>query len=144
MIEEELDPIDLRPLHIRRFSWDILPCGSAQSIQAKMGLVPSTTEAAELEHVESHARMQMVSLIEPAITQFSRIVSEVLSKYIVDIASDAVKDAMNDEMSEKLIAQNAEMVRVGTLSICASLMDTGVIGYTKKVLGDDVEEPASE
>lgn len=138
--DEDLEPIDLTPMWLRKFTWDALPCRDAQEMHKKLGLVPTDDESAELEHVESHARMHMVSHIEPAVDTFSDVVSKVLSTYLIDRASDGVKSELTDALTDKLFSQNSELIRIGSLSIIAALIDTGVLGYTEKIFNKIKEQ----
>jgi hypothetical protein len=130
---EEMGEVDLTNMWLRKFSWDIIQCSEVQEMQRKIGLVPTDQESAELEHIESHTRMKMVGPLEPAIDDFAGLVSKVLSAYLIEIASEGVKSQVSDATSEKLVKQNAEILRIGTLAIVATLMDTGVIGYTERI-----------
>lgn len=142
--DDDLEPIDLTNIWLRKFAWDVIACQDAQELQAKIGLVPTDQESAELEHVESHKRMRMVSPLEPAVNDFSDMISKILSTYLIDMASEAVKSQLTDVLTEKLETQNSEMVRIGALAIIATLIDTGVLTYTEQVFAKAEERRAAE
>jgi hypothetical protein len=142
--EESGEEVDLTQLWLRRIAWDVIPCADAPSVQASLGLVPSDPEAAENEHRASHARMALASPLEPAIDQFAGAVSQVLSRYLVDMFGTQVKESITPELMDKLVRQNTEIVRVGSMAVLAQLIDTGVLGYTEKILGRFAEQQGDD
>lgn len=143
-IDVEDDPIDLTNMWLRKFSWDIIQCADVQNMQKTIGLTPTDQESAELEHLESHRRMARVSALEPVVDDWSSLVAKVLTAYLLDISSESIKAQVTEEVNIKLTRQNAEVLRIGTLAIVASLLETGVIGYTEKVIGHARTREAAE
>jgi hypothetical protein len=132
-MENEQD-LDLKPLWLRRLSWDALPCEQAPDIQVKLGLVPVTEEGQELDHRASHERMTLVNALQPAVEYFSALIGQVLSAALIYQASDEIKEQITEALAKQFDAQNAEIIRISTLVIIAQLISTGVLGYTEKVI----------
>lgn len=125
--DESLEPIDLTPILLRRMSWDCLPCGTVVDIQKKLGLVPGSDDNAQMEHQESHRRMEQVGSLEPSVEVFATVLSKILGTAMLD--ATGVADEVSNWMLEKFLAQNAEVIRISAQAIIAQFIATGVLTY---------------
>lgn len=127
MSEEDLESIDATPLLLRRMSWDCLPCAAVDAIQRKLGLVPGSPDNAELEHRESHLRMQQVGPLEQSVEIFSTVLAKILGTAMLE--ATGVAGGVSDWMLEKYLEQNAEVIRISAQAIIAQFIATGVLTY---------------
>lgn len=126
----EIGDLDLGPLWLRRISWDALPCDLVESIQARLGLTPAGDEdSADRDHKASHARLELISDLSPAVEYLSPFVAQVLTEAIIVQLGHA--DTIDEGLKKKLISQNQEIIRSATVVMLAQFIATGVLAHVE-------------
>lgn len=106
----------------KRITWDIAPCDSAEQVAIKIGLQPASSEVEEMEHFQSHGRLQAVAMLAPVIQMTSVFSAEVVRGAMMVEHGDAIGDEQILE-AEKL----APLIFATALAIIAELNDVGLI-----------------
>lgn len=126
MAEESMDAL---PLLIRRIAWDVVPHDQVESVFPKLGLVPASDEVFEMEHEDSHRRIDLCDPLVVHIEMFAEITNQVIKAAMVNAVED---DPSGISMAylDLLMQQNLSVMRRGIYATLAQLLDTGVIKFT--------------
>ena len=122
--------IDLKPLLLRKMAWDIIPCNAVELYWDKLGLTPSSDECSELEHTESHSRLNQIAPLVNYVEIYAALIAQVVTALMVP-DEDAPEDGelMEDSRYQAMEVQNREVLRSGLYAGLAQLFDTGIITY---------------
>lgn len=121
------EPVDLRALLLRRFTWDTMMCSRVEALLPKLGLTLSTPEGTDHEHKESHQRMSAVMPFEGMFREYALILSTVLTTAITE--GQGITDKMSPEDSIGYAQQNAELILAGSRAMVAQLIFMGLLSY---------------
>ena len=124
MAEEQ---INLTPLWIRRLVWDALPHNEVVDYLPKFGLMPGSPEGHEMEHRDSHKRIEKLVPIADILAATTKLTGTVLGKAIVEHTG-----ITNPELVERTIRAYTTSVHAGSVAILATLLDEGLIQITDK------------
>lgn len=123
------DKMDALPLLIRRIAWDIIPCDEVEDLFPKLGLTPASEEVFEMEHTESHRRVDLCEPLINYIEVFAEVTNQIIKAYILrDTEED--ESGISTAYLDLLVKQNLSVMRRGIYATLAQLLDTGVITYT--------------
>lgn len=130
--------LDLRPLLLRRFAWDIFPhdFDLLKEIQGKLGLVPDDDDGMEVEHAASDIRINRVAPLSDTLQTLSGIAAEVMAQYLCVCVEDDADEEDIHIPGDVIVAfetQNTEVINDGATAIISHLLDTGVLVYGPKV-----------
>ena len=125
-LEEELDTV---PLLVRKMVWDILPCEEVDMLFPVLGLTSSSDDVAEMEHEESHDRLDLVRPVINDVEIYAAVAANIYSNALIESVSEKVSPAHRAILDE----QNLMLVRGGVIAVLAQLLDTGKLKY-----GDDL------
>lgn len=125
---EDLGEVDLTPVMLRRFAWDIMPCPEVPDLLTALGLTHGTPEGMDMDHRDSHQRLAPVFPLEPYLQRFAEVLGVVTStamtqKAGVDLGEDSVKFA----------EQEANTILAGARAIIAQFIESGVLTYGMQV-----------
>lgn len=116
---------------IRKLAWDIIPCPNVRDFMPLLGLVPGSDDVNEMEHAESHRRLDrlapLVDVIEDQCHAAAHVVTACMLRLDIDDAEEGVE--------EQVVVQNASVLHAGMVAILAQLLDDGtlVIGKMPRV-----------
>jgi len=127
-VSEKMDAV---PLLMRRIAWDIIPCEEVADLFPKLGLVPASDEVFDMEHDESHRRIDLCGPLVNYIEVFAEITNQVIKAYMLRETEDEAS-GITAAYVELLVQQNLSVMRRGIYATLAQLLDTGVI-----VIGED-------
>lgn len=114
-----IEAIDARPLLTRRLAWDMLPHSLTPSALRRLGLVPPCEEGEEMEHAESHRRLDPLLAIEHQLKPVLPLVKNIMcAAMLVDL--DGSSASLNEE-------EIGEIVRASCVGILAHLVDQEVV-----------------
>ena len=103
--------IDARPLLTRRLAWDMLPHTYTPLVLHRLGMVPASDEGEDLEHYDSHRRLDPLIEIEPQMQPILDIVTKVMcAAMLVD------EDGSPHTLNEEVVGEIARASCVGMLS----------------------------
>lgn len=119
MLEEQ---IDVSPLIKRRMVWDVLPCTEAAGFISRVGLVPGSDGGDEMEHRQSHSRINQLLPIVRAVDDFSRLAGEVAGRAILENQGIEI-----DSQSEGEINKYTTAVMASCRTVIANLIENGVL-----------------
>lgn len=138
-MEHETELLDMRPLLLKRFVWDIFPHDDFEvigEVQKQLGLVPDHDDGLEVEHEASDTRMNRVAPLSNALRTLSSLAAEVVGAYVGAAIGDDDEDdesEVPEDFLEVFNRQNAEIIYDSAYAIVSHLMATGVLEYGKKV-----------
>lgn len=141
-MENDTELLDMRPLLLKRFVWDIFPHDDIEVIgeaQRQLGLVPDHDDGLDVEHEASDTRLNRVAPLSNALRTLSALAAEVIGAYVETCDEHDETCAEHDETEvpaeslEVFNRQNAEIINDAAYAIICHLMDTGVLEYGKKV-----------
>lgn len=113
----DIEGIDARPLLTRRLAWDMLPHDITPVVLRKLGMVPPCEEGEELEHHESHRRLDPLIEIED---QLRPVIS--VAKQIMSAAMLGHPDG--PPLNEEVVG---EIVRASCVGMLAHLVNLEVV-----------------
>lgn len=126
MADEE-QQINLTPLWIRRLVWDALPHSEVEAYLPKFGLMPGSPEGHEMEHVNSHKRIEKLAPISDVLVATTQLTGSVLGKAIVEH-----QEITDPALIERAIRAYTTSVHAGSVAVLATLLDEGLIEITDK------------
>lgn len=139
-MENTPELLDLRPLLLKRFTWDIFPHDFEliAEVHSQLGLFPDNEDGMTVEHTASDARVNRVRPLGDALSTLSGLAAEVVGHYMVRVMEDEDDDTEVPEgFYESFASQNTAVIYEGAYSIIAHLMDKGVLVYGSKVTGQE-------
>lgn len=110
----------------RRLLWDVVPCPLAVKVGAFMGLPPASEEIEDMEHQQSHQRLQQAYPTVPFIMEFAKHATKaVVGANILGMSDDEpeVTEEEKDEITVKLYP----MIYQTALAMVAELIDVGIL-----------------
>lgn len=111
--------VDARPLLTRRMAWDMLPHDLSPVVLRRMELVPPGDEGEDLEHGDSHHRLEPLFAIEPYLRPILPIVKDVMcAAMLVD------QDGSPNDLTEDIVG---EIVRATCVGMLAHLVEQQVV-----------------
>ena len=111
--------IDARPLLTRRLAWDMLPHYLSPVVLNRLGMVPPSEEGEDLEHDDSHRRLDPLLDIEHHLRPVLPIVKDVLcAAMLVD------QDGSPNALTEDVVG---EIVRASCVGMLAHLVQLEVV-----------------
>lgn len=125
MSEEE--QINLTPLWIRRLVWDSLPHSKVAEYLPMYNLMPGSEEGHEMEHRDSHRRIEKLNPIAEILSATTRLTGTVLGKAILEF-----KGITDPDLTESAVQAYTTAVHAGSVAILATLLDEGLIEITDK------------
>jgi hypothetical protein len=114
-----IEGIDARPLVTRRLAWDMLPHLYSPLVLRRLELIPPGDEGQDLEHEDSHRRLDSVLAIEPHLRPILPIVKDVICAAML-VDEDGSPTPLNVEVV-------SEIVRASCAGILAHLVDQEVV-----------------
>lgn len=127
--EFDYDETDTVPVLVRKMVWDILPCDEVEELMPALGLIAAGEDVAEMEHEESHDRLELLKPVINEVEIYTTIAADIYSNALVESVSEEVPAAHKAMLTE----QNFMILRGGVIAVLAQLLDTGKLKY-----GDDV------
>lgn len=137
MSEPSEEGINLKPLLLKKFVWDIFPHeADIPAVLLSLGLVPDGEEGQEIEHAASDARLDRVAPMFPATKILSGIMGEAMTAYLLHLLVEQGGDVseMPEGFRETMTAQNTEVIFQGSLAMIAHMMDYDVLTYTEEMM----------
>lgn len=137
-MENETEKLDMRPLLLKRFVWDVFPhdIDAVREAQQNLGLVPDGEGGMEIEHDASDTRVLRVAPLRSTLRTLSGLVAEVVGLNIMTfIREEAEELEIPEGFTESFANQNSEIIYESSYAILCHLMDTGVLSYGEKVRG---------
>jgi hypothetical protein len=111
--------IDARPLLTRRLAWDMLPHCYTPLVLNRLGMVPASEEGEDLEHDDSHRRLDPLVNIEPQMRPILEIVTNILCAAML-VDEDDSPHTLNEEVV-------GEIARASCVGMLAHLVNTEVV-----------------
>jgi hypothetical protein len=110
--------IDARPLLTRRLAWDMLPHFVTPLVLHRLGMVPPSDEGEDLEHDDSHKRLDPLLGIECHLRPVLPIITDVLRAAI--LADQDLDRALTEDVV-------GEIVRASCVGVLAHLVNLDVV-----------------
>lgn len=129
MTDEFDDEYDEVSLLARKMVWDILPCDEVEELFPALGLMPSGEDVADMEHEESHERLEAVKPLSDFIEVYAAVAADVMTKAFVASVAEDIPPAHEAIFRE----QNQMLLSAGVIAVIAQLLDTGKLQY-----GEDI------
>lgn len=123
------DELDTVPVLVRKMVWDILPCDEVEELMPALGLIAAGEDVADMEHEESHDRLDLCHPLINEIEIYSTVAADIMTKAFIEAVADDVSSAHEAIFQE----QNLMLLRGGVIAVLAQLLDTGKLKY-----GDDL------
>lgn len=114
--------INLDAILKRRLAWDILPCPTVPKYIKLLGMVPGSDGGDELEHVQSHHRINRLAPIVQDVDAYSQLAGEVAGRAILENQGIEI-----EAQSEEQIQHYSALVTGSTRAVIANLIDNGVL-----------------
>ena len=121
-----IDPANvLMPSQLRkRITWDVVPCAFASTVMSMVGINQGSDDVEEMEHRESHKRLDAVQELYPAIGMMSSFAAEAVVGAI--LVSSGAEDLPAEDRAEA-ISKLAPQIAVSTVGILAELVAAGAV-----------------
>lgn len=116
---EDMEGIDARPLLTRRLAWDMLPHMISPVVLHRLGMVPPSEEGEELEHEDSHKRLDPLLNIESYLRPILPLVKDVICAAML-VDQDGSPNPLNEEVV-------TEIVRASCVGMLAHLVNQEVV-----------------
>jgi len=114
-----IENIDARPLLTRRLAWDMLPHMYSSIVLSRLGLVPPGDEGEDLEHEDSHQRLDPLLNIECHLRPILPLVKDVICAAML-VDQDGSPTPLNEEVV-------GEIVRASCVGVLAHLVEQQVV-----------------
>lgn len=134
--EESPEVINLKPLLLKRFVWDIFPHkADIQAVYQSLGLMPDGEEGTKIEHAASDDRLAKVAPMYKALEILSRIMGEAITAYLLHLLEEngGALSEMPEWFRETMNNQNAEVIYSGSIAMIAHMIDYDVLAFTPEV-----------
>lgn len=116
----DVEGIDARPLLTRRMAWDMLPHYLTPAVLKRLGMVPPDDDSQELEHKDSHRRLDPLLEIEDQLVPVLAVAKQVLCGAMLTDQEDDCEQPLTEEAV-------GEIVRASCVGILAHLVNTQVV-----------------
>lgn len=133
MSEPPAEVINLKPLLLKKFVWDIFPHDAdIQAVLLSLGLLPDGDEGEKVERAASDARLRKVAPMYKALEILSRIMGEAMTAYLMHLLEEngGALAEMPEGFREVMTNQNAEVIYSGSIAMIAHMIDYDVLTYT--------------
>jgi len=114
-----IEGIDAIPLLTRRLAWDMLPHLYSPIVLRRLELLPPGDEGEDLEHEDSHRRLDPLLAIEPYLRPILPIVKDVICAAML-VDEDGSPTPLNEEVV-------GEIVRASCVGVLAHLVNQEVV-----------------
>jgi hypothetical protein len=108
----------------RKMVWDIVPCNQVRDFMPPMDLIPGSDDVTEMEHRESHARLDRVAPLADRLHGDCEMAARVVTSIMLRLDTDSEVDP---ETVEIVVEQNSDVIFSGMAAILAQLIDEGVV-----------------
>jgi hypothetical protein len=125
-----IEGIDARPLLTRRMAWDMLPHYLSPVVLRRMDLVPPGDEGEDMEHEDSHRRLDPLLEIEPYLRPILPVVKAVICAAML-VESDA-ECISPTPLTEEVVS---EIVRASCVGLLAHLVSQEVVQVNDGYIG---------
>lgn len=122
-----MEEINFTPVWVRRLLWDLIPHALVEEHIAHMGLLPASEDGHEMEHQESHKRLERLAPIAQILTETTRLAGGVLGRAILE-----EKGIQDTKVREDAMVAYTSAVHAGTVAVMSTLLDEGLIEITEK------------
>lgn len=123
-----IENIDARPLLTRRLAWDMLPHMYTSIVLNRLGMVPPGDEGEDLEHEDSHHRLDPLLSIECHLRPILPLVKNVICAAML-VDQDGSPTPLNEEVV-------GEIVRASCVGVLAHLVEQQVVQVNDGQVGD--------
>ena len=121
---DEALPYVLTPAQIRnRIVRDVVPCSQVDSVSQMLGIQPTSPEVADMEHRESHSRLDATKPLEQAVGMMALFAAEAATGAILDATGEQV---LGRDMAEATVKLQP-VVFMSAIAIIAELLDAGYV-----------------
>lgn len=120
--------IDVTDAIRRRLIWDVIPCDMATEYIERLGLNPGTEEGNDLEHRDSHVRLNKLIPIEQVLRVTIALAGDVIARAILDTAGIEGPVKENPDY-----LQYQRVLNAGVIAVMANLLDFGAIEIGEEV-----------
>lgn len=121
-----VNSVDPELLVKRRLAWDILPCGMTPGFMKNLGLLPGSDGGDDLEHHQSHQRLNRIAGIQDTVKAYSELAGEVAAKAILRDLDYGFEDNDNPRLKHY-----QDTIKACVQAVVANLIDTEVIHLTE-------------
>lgn len=133
MSEPPAEVINLKPLLLKKFVWDIFPHDAdIQAVLLSLGLMPDGEEGQKIEHAASDERLRKVAPMYKALKILSGIMGEAMTAYLMHLLEEngGALAEMPEGFRDVMTAQNGEVIYAGSIAMIAHMIDYEVLTYT--------------
>lgn len=127
---EKLDP---RPALLRRFIIDTIPYAASneeiQTLQDRLGLIPSGPDVLEMERNESDTRIKSMDSISETLLLMSSCSAEAIAEYVLLHAVGDEEESQLATLRNVLVNQNVQVISTAVHAIVSHLISSGVLKY---------------
>lgn len=121
---EDIGLPDLTAVLQRQLVLDLVPCGKGQQAINSIGMVPASTEGAEVEHIMSHARLDKIAPINGPIQVYSAMVAEIWTKlFLTNQPEGMIPETFHGQIYEAQVSH----IYQATAAILANMIDSGIL-----------------
>ena len=117
-----VDVVDPEPLIKRQLAWDILPCAQTPGFLKRLGLIPGSDGGDDLEHHQSHKRINRILPIEDVVNLYGQLAGEVAGRAILDVQDHEIED---DE--DPKLMHYRDTIRACVQAVIANLLEANVL-----------------
>ncbi len=114
---------DKFPLMLRKYAWDIIPCDAVSAFLPVVGLIPSSAEGAQVEHADSHQRLDKQLPVQPLIAIHAAFAARVTAAFALRMDINEYEDGLVEGVTK----QFAETIHVGATTMIAQLIEDGYL-----------------
>jgi hypothetical protein len=122
-------PIDAIPMYTSRMVWDMMPCGEAMDTLRALGITPPSDETAEMEHEQSHRRLDATARYTTRIALMAQIAAKIALRWYV-MEPDEYEGLTEDQIVA-LEFSYAALIASAATAIIANLMADDKAGVTQ-------------
>lgn len=109
---------------LRELTWDIVPCGQVRDFMPSLGLTPASDDVNEMEHQESHVRLDRLLPIAEVIDDQCHGAAHVITAVML---RQDLECELDPEIEKHMLNQNESVLYSGTIAIISNLIDSGVL-----------------
>jgi hypothetical protein len=131
---------DRGPLTRRELAFDLLPHDEVQALLPHLNLAGSDSEMFDLEHRDSHERLNAVQPILPLIQIFSSLTAETFNLAYLQPEPD--EDESVKARREAFNKQNLAVIQSSFIAILAQFIQMGVVAIDPDVYVMKMEPPS--
>ncbi len=116
-------PIDVVPSVRRKLAWDMIPHDEVASFLPHLGLLPSSKEGSETEHLNSHVREHNAELVRELVQVYSALTADILGTVLLP---DSAECPVTEDQRKQFTQQNFTIINTAAFAMISQFLDDGL------------------